>query len=228
MNEIAVIKTAVPKTNKTANLPVADVNFGKVVTSVANKWASNDWLILKWLTQTNFSADAAKYNSILNIRLQQGSTRPQITKALKVLDKKMNDALLYVKGYILEKYKKEEAKSYYAAFGIEYKTNKYVFPTDQNKRLLAIGLMIDGLAANGFETKEFGTAFWQPIQVEYKSFIESAMQTDGAVSINVGDKNKLKESLKKGLNAILSSIKANHPDTFKQEMRDWGFQKEKY
>lgn len=228
MNEIAVIKPAVPKVNKTANLPNADINFGKVVTSVSNKWSSNSWLKLKWLTVAEFTADANNYNSILSARLQQGSTRPQITKALKVLDKKMDDALIYVKGYIVEKYKKEDAKSYYAAFGIEYKTNKYVFPTDQNKKQVAIALMLDALVANGFDTKEFGTAFWQPIQTEYSDLVKSATLTDGAVSINVGDKNKLKEKLKKGLNAILGSIKANHPDTYKQEIRDWGFQKEKY
>ena len=228
MEDNVTPKVVVSKVNKTASMPVADVNFGKVVKSVADKWQTNNWLVLKWLTPQKFLTDATQYNAILISRLQQGSTRPQITKALKVLDKKMDNALIYVKGYIVDKYKKEEAKSYYAAFGIEYKTNKYIFPTDQNNKLIAIGLMLDGLVANGFEAKEFGTAFWQPIKIEYKNLIDSATQTDGSVSVNGGDKNMLKDSLKKGLNAILGAIKANHPDTYKQEIRDWGFQKEKY
>lgn len=228
MNENATSTTTQTKVKKTATVPVADVNFGNVVTSVSNKWATNNWLVLKWLTATNFNTDAVAYNTILTNRIQQGASRPQITKALKVLDKKMDDALIYVKGYIVDKYKKENATSYYASFGIEYKNNRYFFPIDQNNRLIAIAQMIDALTTNGFGTKEFGVAFWTPIQTEYKALIQSATQTDGSVATKVGDKNKLRQSLNKGLNAILNALKANYPDTYKQELRDWGFQKEKY
>ena len=44
----------------------------------------------------------------------------------------------------------------------------------------------------------------------------------------MGNKNILKADLKKSLNAIVSVIKANYPDNYKQELRNWGFQKEKY
>ena len=40
-------------------------------------------------------------------------------------------------------------------------------------------------------------------------------------------KNKLKE-LNKTLRALINLIKANYPDTYKAELRTWGFQKEKY
>ncbi len=227
MDELTPNLTAI-KLNKKGNVPVADVNFGKVVTTVSDKWLINNWLTLKWITATQFETDATSYNDILNARLQKGSTRPQITQSLKALDKKINNALSYVKGYIVDKYKKENAKSYYAAFGIEYKSNKYIFPTDQNKKIASLGLLIDALTTHGFATKEFGVAFWTPIKTEYMSLVNEALATDGEVSIKVGDKNALKDTLKKALNAIVNSLKANYPETFKQELRDWGFQKEKY
>jgi hypothetical protein len=55
-----------------------------------------------------------------------------------------------------------------------------------------------------------------------------ASTTDGQVAIKVGDKNELKTYLKKVLNALMLVIKGNYPDTYKAELRDWGFQKEKY
>jgi hypothetical protein len=48
------------------------------------------------------------------------------------------------------------------------------------------------------------------------------------ISIKVGDKNVIKKRLKKALTAIVHGIKSNKPDTYKQELRNWGFQKEKY
>lgn len=38
----------------------------------------------------------------------------------------------------------------------------------------------------------------------------------------------MKKSLTKGLNTIIMALKANYPDTWKTELRNWGFQKEKY
>jgi hypothetical protein len=48
------------------------------------------------------------------------------------------------------------------------------------------------------------------------------------VASKVGDKNILKKDLKKGLNAVVLAIKANYPDNYKEELRNWSFQKEKY
>lgn len=216
------------KPQRKRSLPVADINFGTVVTKVSEKWLANEWATLRWLTVAQFQTQANSYNTILAIRLQKGATRPQLTQSLRTLDKQIDNALSYVKGYITDKYTKENATSYYAAFGIEHKGKKYVFPTDQNKRIAALQLLLEALSAHGFEDKQYGLAFWTPIATQYDTFVGQASQIDGQVSVKVGDKNELKKNLVKGLNAIINLLKANYPDTYKQELRDWGFQKEKY
>jgi hypothetical protein len=216
------------KSVKKGNVPLADVTFGKVTQTVAQKWVTSSWLTLLWQTATQFAENANKYEIALQSRMQTGSKRPQTTQAIKSLDKTIDNSLSYVKGYITDKYKKESAKSYYAAFGFEHKKDKYIFPIDQNNRLSALELMIEAIAANDFTDKEYGTAFWTPIHKEYKKLVSTATTTDGDISIKVGDKNALKKELKKGLNAIVNALKANYPDTYKTELRNWGFQKEKY
>jgi len=109
----------------------------------------------------------------------------------------MDDGLTYVKNYIIEKYKKEAATSYYQAFGIVYKPNKYVFPKDRNSRLASLDLMLTGLLANGFGSKEFGTTFWTNIKTQYATLLNQATTMDGTVSTKVSNKNELKNSLKK-------------------------------
>jgi hypothetical protein len=216
------------KPAKKGNVPVADINFGAVAKTVSENWTKNSWLTLLWLTPTEFATNAASFADTLTKRNQTGLARPQITQSLKLLDQKIDGGLSYVKGYITDKHKKEAAKSYYASFGMVHKNDKYSIPKDQNSRLEALGLMIGALTANGFSDKEFGTAFWKSIQDEYKTLLGSANDTDSTVSSKVGDKNMLKKDLKKGLNAIVKAIQANYPDTYKTELRNWGFQKEKY
>lgn len=215
-----------PKTKRT--VPAADIDFGKVAKDVAQAWTANPVITLVWTTSGVFAADALAYNTELSERLQMGGSRPQISQALTKLDNQMDDGLAYVKGYILEKYKKDAAHSYYAAFGIEYKGNRYAFPTDRNNRLAALELMKTGLVAHGFDGKEYGAAFWTPIQTQYADLLSKATTTDGSVSTKVSTKNTLKSTLKKTMNSLISVIKGNYPDTYKAELRAWGFQKEKY
>ena len=76
-----------------------------------------------------------------------------------------------------------------------------------------------------------GITFMSGTNNLYKEFNAQVAQSsvlDGQISVSVGDKNVLKNTLRKGLNSVIGIIKANYPDTYKQELRDWGFQKEKY
>jgi hypothetical protein len=226
-NETKPVKV-IKKTVRTANVPAADVNFGNVAQSVSAAWTKNDWLTLRWLTPAQFATTTTSYVSMVSSRNLAGSTRPQITQSLKALDKKIDGSLSYVKGYITDKYKKEAAKSYYTAFGMVHKNDNYSIPKDQNSRLEALNLMIEGIVTNDFAKKEYGEAFWTAIRDEYKTLLSSATTTDGKVSSKVGDKNTMKKDLKKGLNAIVKALQANFPDSYKTELRTWGFQKEKY
>jgi hypothetical protein len=216
------------KSNRKRNVPAADIDFGTVATNVATKWNATPSISLGWTTASEFSTQASAYNYELSLRMQTGGGRPQITQALNELDVIMDDALAYVKGYIVDTYKKEAAPSYYLSFGIEHKKNKYVFPVDRNKRLASLDLMLKGLADNGFNEKEYGKDFWTDIQTKYGNLVSQASTTDGTISTKVSAKNTIKASLKKAMNSLIIVIKANYPDSYKAELRSWGFQKEKY
>ena len=216
------------KPNKKGNVPAADVDFGKVAKDVAIAWNSKPEITLAWATVAQFTAETTEYNAKLALRMQAGGNRPQITQALFQIDTEMDDALAYVKGYILERYKKEAAPSYYSAFGIVHKTNKYVFPKDRNNRLASLELMLGGLIDHGFGDKDYGTNFWEDKKNKYETLLNEATNNDGNISIKVSSKNLLKEALKKKMNALINVLRANYPDSYKAELRAWGFQKEKY
>jgi hypothetical protein len=228
MEETPIPNDGLTKSVKTTNVPVADLDFSNVVGKVSTKWNTAPWLTLQWLTVSEFETKTNTYQATLTTRIQTGNNRPQITKALKNINKEIDNKLANVKGYIADKYGKENAVSYYASFGIEFSNKTYHFPIDQNSRSEALELMVNAIATNGFNDKTYGTAFWTNIKTQFDNLLQLASDTDGTVSNKVGDKNALKKELKKALNAIVLVIKGNYPDTYKQELRTWGFQKEKY
>lgn len=213
---------------KTTNVPVADIDFGNVVGKVRDKWETSSWLTLLWISFPEFKTKANDYQTTLTQRLQTGKNRPQITQSLKNINKEIDDKVANIKGYIADKYGKGNAVSYYSAFGIEFYKKAYTIPFDQNSRSEALGLMVNAIDANGFNDKTYGKTYWLDIKSQFDALLLSASTTDSTVSNKVGDKNELKKGLKKALNAIVLTVKANYPETFKQELRVWGFQKEKY
>ena len=45
---------------------------------------------------------------------------------------------------------------------------------------------------------------------------------------NVGQKNELKEEINEFLVSLINVITGNFPKTYHEQLRRWGFQKEKY
>lgn len=213
---------------RTQTIPLAEIDLGNVVTLASAKWKANPWFTILWLKQTDFDADAKSFNAILNLKMDESTDVSPLSKALGNLDVKMDKHISYVKGYIDDKFDKEDATSYYGAFGFVYKYKTYAFPLDQNRRLAALKLMVSGLKKYELEERKYGIAFWTDILTNYEALLDQSNALDGSISVKVGDKNVLKKKLKKGLAAIVHGLKCNYPDTYKQELRDWGFQKEKY
>ncbi len=217
-----------PKPSKKATIPAADIDFGNLGISVAKKWEASPWLTIQWLTVAEFKAKTDNYVDTLGIRLKEGGTRPQMTKALAAIDKQINEGVKNVKNYLTEKYKAANAPSYYAAFGIIKSGTTFIVPVDQNRRSSALKLIVGAISEHGFQDKIYGLDFWTNVQSEYDTLLKNTTDTDGSISTKVGDKNLLKKEIKKGLNSIINILRGNYPDTFKAELRNWGFQKEKY
>lgn len=88
--------------------------------------------------------------------------------------------------------------------------------------------MVGAIKDNGFQDEEYGLKYWETMLSDYDALVKQSTTIDGEISAKVGAKNVSKKDLTDGLRAIAGIIRYNHPKTYKQELRDWGFQKEKY
>jgi hypothetical protein len=216
------------KKSKTAAIPSTDQSLSGHSVIVAETWALKPDITLRWTTPADFAATVNRFKTSLGERLTTGGGRAAVTNEMKSLDVTINKNLDYIKGYLKDKYGKENYTSYFPQFGITVRGNNYIFPNDRDKRLAALKLTIEALTANGLQDMKYGLAFWQDILSRYETALKLSIITDSNVAGLVSTKNEHRKLIRKTLNALVHSIKANYPDTYASVLREWGFQKEKY
>ena len=95
-----------PKVVKKRILPSKDLDLGVVATLASLKWNEIEWLVLLWITKGEFAEAVFQYNETLKTRKNSGTTKREVVKSMELLNAEIDDSLMYVKGYILEKFKK--------------------------------------------------------------------------------------------------------------------------
>jgi len=211
-----------------ANVPSKDAALLGVSQSVSTKWAASAFIALVWRTQGDFASDVAAFKNGLESRNTEGGKRSQQTQELENLDNEIEDAVSYVKSYIGDKFGPPNARAHFAEFGIAHRSGNYEFPKERQQRKDALRMMADAVAANGFDTKQYGTAWWADIKTKYDAASTAASAGASNVSGAVSEMVTLRTNLRRVLHSILLLLEANYPDTFDQAKREWGFLKEGY
>lgn len=213
---------------KVGTLPKADVDFMDVSTNVAASWVANPQITLLWKKSDVFKMEVDSYCAELGSRIQTGSKRPGFAHSLIGLDKQVNVAVKEVRVYIAKKFKTPNAPAQYARYGIVKQNDAYVLPVDRNQRKAALTLMVQAIAADGFGDEEYGLNFWKEMEAAYKVAVAESGGTAGTVSVSVATKNVQKRGIRKVLVNLRKAVEANYPDTYREVLRKWGWQKETY
>ena len=219
---------AAPVVRHTQSVPRKDNDLVTVSQAVKTKWAATSAITLVWMTSADFGTLADNYQTELASRKSTGGGRSPLTDTLDTLDQQIDDAVREVKTYIAEKFGATHATANYAPFGIVHVHSHWELPQDHDLRRDALPMMIAAIAANGFGSKTYGTAFWTGIQTDFNAALTAANSTDGSVSTKVGNKNVYRTQIRNVLHSLLLVLEGNYPDTFAAEKRAWGFQTEDY
>lgn len=216
------------KTKKTASLPERDIELMDVSREVSASWIANPQITLFWKTSAEFKKEVDAYADNLMERIDTSTKRPGVTLSLVQLDKQIDKGVIEVKIYIAKKFKKANAPAQYPRYGITKTGRAYFMSRDRNQRKAALGLMVKAIAEDGFGDEEYGSSFWKAIQADYTASMDAAGANAGAVSEKVATKNVQKRGIRKVLKALRRALEANYPDTYREMLRKWGWQKERY
>lgn len=212
---------------RTTTVPKKDKDLSTVSGNAAKSWIADPEITLKWKKAADFKIETDAFTAQLVAREDAGENRPEMTARLKVLDAAIDKGTKYIKGYLDEDFE-NQAQAQYAKYGIEKTSKGYYLPTDRNKRVPALTRLLKGIKDGGYDARKFGKAYFEPIVTEYQTLFTQAGTSDSSVSSKVGDKNVQRKEIEKTLKALIYVLKANYPDTSKNVLRAWGFQKEKY
>lgn len=210
-----------------SNIPSKDADVDTLGKAVAAKWKLTPGITLLWITPAEHEVNVTNFADTLSERKSTGGGRKEITQKLADMDTDMDGGITSIKNYLVYKYKKNNAQSYYPQFGIERVGKNFVLPRDRNKRLATFPLIIAATATHGYTDEKYNAAYWLAAKANYTALMEQASKVDGTVSTKVGTKNELRKIIVKTHNALIKLLQANYPDTYKSVMREWGFQKEK-
>ena len=214
--------------NKKGVMPRKEKDLYGVATFVSGKWESTPALTLIWTDSKAFKDCIAEFGMSLSSKDGDGGERAPVTQNLKSLDKDIDKDIKHLKGYLAEKYDAKEALAYYAKFGIVKVSSAHKLPVDRNKRMAALDLLCNAVAAEGFADKKYGKAHWEAIRTQYQELYKGASELDGKISAEVATKQMCILQIRKTLNSIIKLLQANYPDNPAAKLREWGFQKEKY
>lgn len=216
------------KTKKTKALPDRDIELMDVSKNVSVSWIANPQITLLWKNSAEFEKEVQSYAENLVDRIDTSTHRPAVTRALVQQDKQIDEGVIEVKIYIAKKFKKANAPAQYARYGIVKVGDTYKMSLDRNQRKAALGLMVKAIAEDGFGEEEYGSNFWKAIQADYTASVDAAGANAGTVSEKVATKKVQKRGIRKVLKALRRALEANYPDTYREMLRKWGWQKERY
>jgi hypothetical protein len=216
------------KGRKTKVMPTSQFDLLDLAEAVSVKWLAAPQITLVWMKANEFKSLVEQYKNLLNERLSVGSGRSLQTQTLKELDEDIAKAVEIVKVLLQAKFGKEKSKAYYSEFGIMKQYNTYKLPADRNLKLSALPLFVKGIQTHQFNVVGFESNYFTSLVATYQQALNSAKATDSNVSVNVGNKNDLKNQIQEVISALLLVIRGNYPKTYQNELRGWGFQKEKY
>ena len=215
-----------PKTKQT--LPTKAPDLLQVAKDAYTVWSSHTELSLNGATRTSFYASIIGIEETLNTIADTQGARRILTQELKTVNTEINKSIPYVKDYISHLYSKAEAPTYYAQFGIVKVYKTYRFPTDSDSRSKSLGTMLRGLELNGLNDKPYGKEFWTGLKARFDAALAKSRGADGILSVKTKEKAQHSATIRKTLNAIILRLKSDYPQSYKSELRRWGFQKDKY
>ena len=220
--------TATTQLKKKPNIPSKEADTITVSKDVSASWLKHPDFKLSWITHARFAASITAFEDSFKGRSEAKGVRSEVSNDLKKLNIEIDQSVEVVKGYITERYNKKEASVYYPQFGIVKVGKGYTLPRDNDKRRLALEQMLSGINSNEMNDKTYGKAYWTDINGRFEQIFTKSRTTDTASKDHVSNKTEQRIMIRKVLNALIHLIRANYPDTYRDELRKWGFQKEKY
>jgi hypothetical protein len=216
------------KKKRKGNIPASEADLTVLSRNIVEAWKKRPSFSLDWTSPQAFENAVSLFESSFSESKSTKGERSIVTVGLKEINAEINRSISYVKNYLADRYTKKEAPAHYPSFGIVKENRIYGLPKDNDNRLYALQQLVASVGASPFSDQRYGLAYWQDVLTRFEAAKSKAVESDSATSQHVNIKTEQKAVIRQTLNSLVLLIKANHPRQWRDELRVWGFQKEKF
>jgi IS1 family transposase len=214
--------------NQKGNLPKKEGDLNAIAAEIAAYWETQPQITLLWTDVAKFKAASKLFGQSYAERADMKGIRRGVTQELKDINAEMNSSIEQLKAYLAEIFGRKNAQAYYETFGIVKEQAQYKLPKDNDRRLYALETLLRGIDAHALGERKYGKKYWEEIYARFTSLKKQASEADSYSTQRVRSKAEQKLFIHKTLNALILNIRSNYPDTWRNELRIWGFRKERY
>lgn len=207
-------------------IPAGELELATLGLAAADAWDASPLPALLWCGKAQLRTAAGAFKASIGTADVADDDLGPAALRLNELDQQIESSLKFVRNYLTEEHgAKKAAKAYYDAFGL---TPAGKLRAGRPARAEDLTKLVKALKTSGYDKGKYGTAFWQPILVEYAPLAKTSSDTRSASATKTGTKNTQEAPLRRMLRALRQHIKTNFPDTYAAEWRGFGYLKESY
>jgi len=206
-------------------IPTKEADLGAVAKNVATDWANHPELPLMWMNQGEFLTISNNYYGLVSTSSGTKGKKSKQKSELDLLDAQINKGVGKIRGWLKDKYE-DRRTDFYANYGIEHKKGRWPFPTNRERRLIVLDLIITNVTIDGFDKKEkYDLAFWTKMKTDYAAELAKSTVVNTTGSKIVGNKKELRAQVEDVLKNLLKIIQGNYRSTYYAVALSMGYRK---
>ena len=214
-----------------SNRPNDYINRAELGISVAKSWVVNypDYNV-NFITKENFTLLTQKFQDRANQNANQDAVKKENTAKLKRVNAEIKKGATRLKEYIRDSYS-TNIEAMYAAYGFEKIDNTYTFPSDNDRRMQRLGMLLSKLQEvdNPIANRNQGLVYWESLITTHSAewlAAKSMKMTKAQLSQDCKDLHK---EIGSYLSKIFRQISLDFPrDQVASVRRSFGFLNETY
>ena len=212
-------------------MPVTDnLNLAQLGITSGDAWGTKyPTMQTTFISQADYLALHQNFRTLVLDQSNNNSVRSQTTTTLKILNAEITKSVKFIKNYLTEEYG-DTAKSYYLAYGFVFEGKNHTISKDNDLRMQALDILVAELSKtnNPFANRKYGLVYWEALRNSHRDTWTLGKTVDGDRSMGSSNIKTVKEQAKSLQNRLRAQIRVNYPDMYKNVLRDFGFQSEKY
>ena len=214
-----------------ATRPTDYVNLSQLCVTVAANWLQfYPTYVVNFSSLADFTALAQDFFDKANQNANQDISKKDNSATLKALTKEIRTSLPRLKEYIRDEYS-TNTDAMYAAYGLELVTNRMAFPTDNDRLMQRLSILLLKLQEpnNPLASRNKGLAYWENLITQHATEWTTAKNMKSQKAQLSQDCKNLKKDAEQKLSKLYRQIAIdNDRSQVASVRRSFGFLNETY